>query len=450
MNIAGITLIIIALIINAIGFYNISNNNNIAMFSQFLGASALLLMATGQVIATRVKGIESIFGSLDQSYKLHKWLGIIAFALFLLHDMIDAEFDNIPQGTLYDLAETIGEFSFNGLIFLIILSIIVFIPYHLWKWTHRFMGFMFTLSSLHFMLISKPFETTDPIGLYVSSFCLVGFLSYIYTLLPQRYHPWKHYELTSVRDVADATILDVKSLGNKKIKHKAGQFAFIRFQKSQFAETHPFTISSAPNADNALRFSIKALGDYTSKIKHSVAAGDKVCIQGPYGNFTRKPSSKTEIWIAGGIGITPFASWAQDLNADDTATIHLYYSVRDETTAVHLDELRTTAEQYENFNLHLFDGSKGDRLSVDQLKQHVSVPLKDARYYFCGPKAMRLDLKDQLAKQGVKSRHYHYEEFEMRSGIGLRLLLTYVLDRLLKSGYVSNDFYSRLLNGLNK
>ncbi|MEO1491308.1 MAG: ferric reductase-like transmembrane domain-containing protein [Pseudomonadota bacterium] len=62
----------------------------IALFSQYLGILALIAMAFAQLIATRWPGIEATFGPMDQSYRIHKWLGLGAMAAILLHDTISA------------------------------------------------------------------------------------------------------------------------------------------------------------------------------------------------------------------------------------------------------------------------------------------------------------------------------------------------------------------------
>ena len=86
--------------------------DRIAIFSQYLGMTALVAMAVSQVIATRWTGIEQTFGPLDQSYRLHKWLGLWALAASFLHDTIDAEIKGLgPETVLAEAAETAGEIS---------------------------------------------------------------------------------------------------------------------------------------------------------------------------------------------------------------------------------------------------------------------------------------------------------------------------------------------------
>lgn len=45
---------------------------NTAMFSQYLGVFALIKVAITQILTTRMKFVEPIFGGLDRVYVLHK------------------------------------------------------------------------------------------------------------------------------------------------------------------------------------------------------------------------------------------------------------------------------------------------------------------------------------------------------------------------------------------
>ena len=108
--------------------------DSVALFSQYLGMAALIAMSLGQIIATRLGFVERIFGGLDRSYILHKWLGIGSMIAILLHDTIDAEMDGLGRETLLtEFAETAGEISLYGFLVLVVITITTFIPYHLWR-----------------------------------------------------------------------------------------------------------------------------------------------------------------------------------------------------------------------------------------------------------------------------------------------------------------------------
>ena len=51
----------------------------------------------------------------------------------------------------------------------------------------------------------------------------------------------------------------------------------------------------------------KVLGDYTDHLNDKLKAGDAAIVEGAYGHFSSNYIKESDlIWIAGGIGITPF------------------------------------------------------------------------------------------------------------------------------------------------
>ena len=69
------------------------------------------------------------------------------------------------------------------------------------------------------------------------------------------------------------------------MKFVPGQFAMVYLEAKDGWHRHPFTISSAPHEDK-LRVTIKALGDYTSRLHELIEPGMPAVIGGPYGRFS--------------------------------------------------------------------------------------------------------------------------------------------------------------------
>jgi len=358
MNPLGLILVIAALLAPLIWFVDLANRHDPgAIFSQYVGVTSLIAMSIAQILATRWRPLEAVFGGLDRGYVLHKWLAVYAILAAWVHDTIDADLDALGRATnLNDLGETLGEIALYGLLILIVLTLVTFIPYQLWRFTHKFIGGMFALAALHFVFTQKPFANTDPLGLYVNAFCLVGVLCYLYLLLGYARLPGpKRYTVTAVQrfgDITDLTLTPKK----RGIRHKAGQFAFLRIDAPGLNETHPFTISDAPRTDGKLRFTIKSLGDYSYHMNRHLAEGVDAQVWGPHGRFLR-PSGKPEAWIAGGIGITPFLAWARAMDGPQAAPVRLYYCVRSEAEAPFVDELKALADRIGNFDLVVVDSS---------------------------------------------------------------------------------------------
>lgn len=399
--------------------------DSVALFSQYLGILALIAMAIVQVIATRFHFVEWVFGGLDRSYILHKWLGIAAMVLILLHDTIDAEMPGLgKQNLLEELAETLGEISLYGLLILVVITIATFIPYHLWRWTHRFMGAFFVAGAAHYLFILKPFKNGEPLGLYTSAFCVIGILAFSWRLLPEGMRPSHRYTVNRIEHTGTALAVNLKSEG-RGLRYRPGQFAFASFIG---AEPHPFTISTAPREDGSLRFTIAPLGDFTNRVHRSLETGAPVRIEGPFGHFER-PRKGAQIWVAAGVGITPFLAWAEDI-PDDADPAHLIYCVRTEQDAAHLDEIRALAAAKPSLTLHLHETAEKGRVTAQSILQDTGLDPVGARVAFCGPRQMRQTLIEDFAKLGVAGRRFQYEEFEIRTGIGLRKLAALLFERV--------------------
>ena len=413
-----------------------------AAFSQYLGLVALLGMSFCYILANRFKLLESLFGGQDKSYVFHKWLVLGSLAVIFLHDQIDAEIKSLGAPTMGDLAEDLGGLGFDGLQILLLITVITLIPYALWKFTHKFIGVLFVLSVLHFVWMPKPFELTSPLGLYMLAVCGLGILSYLYTLTSgfarasKRQNPLKRtrpYKVVNKTQTGDTISFELEPI-RKGIRHQAGQFAFISFNHSKLKEIHPFTISKAPSKEGTLRFSVKALGDYTRGLPKHLDVGMQANVSNAYGHFGKRLGKNNEVWIAAGIGITPFIAMAQALveqsNNTDKET-HLFYCVQNKEQAVHLAELEQLAATSSRFNLHLCDSSIGNRITLKTIKDKVNFDLKKASISFCGPTKLRKTLQDWFKSESVPARRFHYEVFEIRSGIGLNPIIEWLVKRIV-------------------
>ena len=422
MKFTGLGVIALSLLASAFLFAGLpATPDPLALASQWVGTVALILMAWAQIMATRLPGVETVFGPLDRVYVLHKWSGIIAMAAMLIHDTVDADIRGFDGGLLADFGETLGEVSLYGLLILAVISVATFIPYHLWKWTHKAMGAFFIAGSVHAFLIAKPFAMTDPLGLYLYAVCGLGALAYIYTLLPETMRPTHQYTVAAVTQTGGATEVTLAPV-NRGLRHQPGQFALLRFPLAGGLEGHPFTLSAAPRDDGRISVTIKSLGDHTRRMTKALEVGQDAIVQGPFGRFTIPKGKRPQVWIAGGIGITPFVSWAEALPKQG-AECHLVYCVRARSQAPHLERIEVLAASNPRLHVHLVDTSQGPRLSSDMVAEIVGVDLLEAaNVAFCGPAALRETLRAGLSTYGVTARRFHFEAFEFRTGVGLEAL----------------------------
>ena len=129
-------------------------------------------------------------------------------------------------------------------------------------------------------------------------------------------------------------------------------------------ESHPFTIASAPAGEPC---GSPSRDSATSPASDALRPGARAQLEGPFGSFhLQRRVAHAQTWIAGGIGITPFLSWARSL--DGSVPIDLYYCTPGAEQAHFLDELFDIADRYPTFRVIPIRKSSLGRLSVDDIE----------------------------------------------------------------------------------
>src|SRR5690606_13251092 len=80
-----------------------------------------------------------------------------------------------------------------------------------------------------------------------------------------------------------------------------------------------------PTPDGRITFVIRALGDFTNELISRIEPGMHAQVYAPYGRFERKPECSREVWIGGGVGISPFIAWMRDEQAARFDQVTLFY-----------------------------------------------------------------------------------------------------------------------------
>lgn len=381
-----------------------------------LGGIAFLLMTSSIILSTRLSFIEDLFGGLDRMYQVHRVAGVFAALTALIHffavptdlpagvdPVTNATFPSVPLGML-------------GLIFLVIGLFIALnrkIRYSRWRPTHKVMGLVYILIIGHFMTApSIFFERFSVSGLVLILAAIVGVVALVYSVFGMNKRTALPFTIEAVNELERATEIVLKPTG-KMLDFKPGQFAFVEVQGKGWSEPHPFTMSSAPGEDR-LRFTMKVLGDWTRKVREELVSGGEVLVRGPYGRFDTANAGGKQIWLAGGIGLTPFLSSLRAMKKGDERNIHLVYAAREPQEAIFLDEIKARAAELGNVTIVPLFSSEGNFARVDMMKQKLPDPLHSYEYFMCGPKPMIDGIMRDLKSEGVKRASIHTEAFEFR------------------------------------
>lgn len=386
-----------------------------------IGAAAVVAMSLALVLSARPRLIEPLFGGLDQMYVIHKWLGIAALVLMVLHDQIEPDVEDFVRETsLGELAADVGEIAFYGFIGLIAISWIkripftrIELPWPLWRFSHRFMGLLFAVAAFHQLAIDKPAGLEGTLDLYLNGFSIAGLAAWIYTQFISPFLRPRGYALAHVGTHGPTTEITLRPEG-RPMRWRPGQFAFVSAQDGALAEPHPFTIASAPRADGTLHFGIKSLGDWTARLPTALVPGQRFRVEGPYGRFLFRKRVRRQVWLAGGIGITPFLAWAEALTDADTQDVALIWVVGTPAEAFAADRLSAIAARHPGLTLQIVVSQTEGRLTAQRLAALVPFAITEAELFFCGPCGLREGILAGLRAMNRPPRRLHSEAFEFR------------------------------------
>lgn len=381
-----------------------------------LGLSALLVTAA---MCVRLPGLDRWFGGLPRLWLLHRRLGFSAFLLILGHVLL-LSFAALPlslEQALWVLFPPLAHApiwaGWLALAALIVALAPTFqvsaIHYQRWKRQHLLSAAALLLALLHALALIPERAAWWLLGLL--ALAAIAWRKLLAPLLARR-----EYRVTQVTRLA-ADVVEI-SLAPKHegIVHSAGQFVYLTPQDPSldagYAEEHPFTISSAPGADE-LKLGIKALGDASLALQ-ALTPGSRVQVEGPYGQFfARRAPQRKQLWLGGGIGITPFVSAARHLaqRPEQFTQVALFYLANRPERAYYHEELERIASAHQQLSLCIHYFSCCGPLSEAFLREHCP-DFAERELYICGSPAMLEYLHGLLATAGVDRALIHTEAFD--------------------------------------
>ncbi|SDX04781.1 ferredoxin reductase family protein [Roseicitreum antarcticum] len=420
LNLSGPLLVAsLCVLAGLLGFTTYASYGSDAAIGIAVGAAAVVAMSQTLILAARPRLLEPLFGGLDRMYRVHKWLGISAMVLMILHQQIEPDFERTVRETgLGELAEEAGEFAFNALLVLIAISwfrrlpfIPLEIPYQIWRFSHRFMGVLFSVIVFHQFFVDMPTGVDPSLSVMLNTFGLGGVIAWLHTEFVAPRLRRREYTVSDISRHGDTTALTLSPNG-RAMRWRPGQFAFFRAPEAGFSEPHPFTIASAPRPDGALTLSIKGLGGWTRRLPDALRTGMSVQVEGPYGRFDFRKGGARQIWLAGGIGITPFLAWAESLTEAERRNIHLVYCVRTPEEEIGVEILQAAAARNPRFSYQVVATERDGRLTAERLTGMVPFAVRGADLWFCGPKGLKDGILKGLKALDQTPRRVRFEHFE--------------------------------------
>jgi predicted ferric reductase len=398
---------------------------SLARITGLLGAYSALL----QVLLLARLPVERLFG-FDRLTVWHRWNGHVCLDLILAHVVLSvwgyalmdkislpSEVSTMLGGGVYPgmITATVGTAL---LIAVVVTSVVIVrrrLRYEAWYAVHLLAYAGIALAWFHQIptgneLVLDRVAADYWRALYVGTLgLLIAFRIFGPVLNALR------YRLRVAEVIAEGPgIVSLRITGRRldRLDASPGQFFLWRFlDRKRWWASHPFSLSAAPDG-RSLRITVKALGDFSSRIAE-IAPGTRVLAEGPFGVFTEAARRREKIvLIAGGIGITPIRALMEDMPGD---VIVIYRVVRDEDV-IFREELEELARE-RGIALEFVVGDHatedGARLLSPAHLQELVPDIAERQVYVCGPPAMTEFLGRNVRGANVPPRLIHTEKFAL-------------------------------------
>lgn len=201
--------------------------------------------------------------------------------------------------------------------------------------------------------------------------------------------------------------------------YQAGQYLIIMLPDTNGnVLKKPLTISSSPTEDFIEVTKKLTQGHEFSEAIDSLAIGDEVQLNAPYGQFVLDQKQKKIAMLSGGIGITPFRSmcrYATDLQLEKD--IVLFYGNKTSEDIVYKQEFDQMEKKNQNFKIvntltrqdMNWNGHTGH---IDSNMITIELPDYAQRlFYLCGPPMMMQAMQDFLQDLNVSKQKIIVEKF---------------------------------------
>ncbi len=392
-----------------------------------LGFGGLSILMLQFAVSARLRRLKAPYG-VDVVYHFHRQITFVALVLVLLHPALLFVFEPTTLGLL-NVANAPLRAQLALLAVVALLCIIATaiwrkrfaLSYERWRLVHDVLAMVLVVAAVtHVELVghyvSMPWKRSLWIAYAAMTLLLVLWVRVGKPLLKLR----RPYRVARVFAVSpEVWSLQLEPVGHRGVKFEPGQFAWFTLGGSSFSlEEHPFSFSSSAVIDGPFEVAVKELGDFTARIGE-IEPGTVAYVDGPFGAFDpERYPAPGHVFIAGGVGITPFMSILRTSadRRDPTPTI-LFYGAPTLERLAFADEIAALAERFPLRFVPVLkeppDGWAGERgyLTREVLERHLDEP-QTQEYFLCGPPPMIAGLISTLRALGVPHGRIHYERFD--------------------------------------
>jgi Na+-transporting NADH:ubiquinone oxidoreductase subunit F len=232
-------------------------------------------------------------------------------------------------------------------------------------------------------------------------------------------------EVVSLRDLTyDIKEVTLKLLEPEEISFKAGQYIQFQVPEYELAKEsvyRAYSVASPPSTKNSIELEIRLVpnGICTTYVFNHLKAGDRITINGPYGEFSLRDSQRDIIFIAGGSGMAPIKSILYDMQEKQIQRRATYFfGARAVKDLFLIEEMQALEKALQNFRFIPAlsepleeDNWKGETgLITEVLDRHLKSG-ENIEAYLCGSPGMIDASIKVLTQKGIPEDLIYYDKF---------------------------------------
>lgn len=232
-------------------------------------------------------------------------------------------------------------------------------------------------------------------------------------------------EVTAMRDLTcNIKGVTLRLLDPARIEFRAGQFVQLEVPPYELTDEpvyRAYSMASPPSRPDVLELHIKYVPDgiCTSYVHKHLRVGDRLSVNGPYGQFGLRDSGREAVFVAGGSGMAPMRAILLDMaERGDPRRVRYFFGANVVADLYLVEEMRDLEKRLPAFAFiptvrapaegEDWDGERG--LVTEALSRQIE-SASEMEAYLCGPPPMIDASVKVLVARGLPPERVYFDKF---------------------------------------